>query len=41
MHINVPTLSTKERLHLQPLLPSAGSGKDLRESLGYFHRWQV
>lgn len=33
--INVPTLSTKERLHLQPLLPDATSGKELRESLGY------
>ena len=34
-HINVPILSTKERLHLQPLLPKAKSGKDLRNSLGY------
>ena len=32
--IDVPTLSTKERLHLQRLLPSA-TGEKLRRSLGY------
>ena len=34
--INVPNLSTKERLHLQRHLPSAGNaGKALRRALGY------
>ena len=34
--IDVPVLSTKERLHLQHLLPSTTTpGKTLRESLGY------
>jgi hypothetical protein len=34
--INVPSLSTKERLHLQRYLPSGGnSGKALRRALGY------
>ena len=34
--IDVPVLSTKERLHLQHLLPSGATpGKTLRESLGY------
>ena len=34
--IDVPTLSTKERLHLQHLLPSSdATGKALRETLGY------
>jgi hypothetical protein len=33
--IDVPTLSTKERLHLQRLLPG-GSGAALRLELGYF-----
>ncbi len=34
--IDVPVLSTKERLHLQRLLPSsATTGKTLREKLGY------
>ena len=32
--IDVPVLSTKERLHLQRLLPSA-TGKELRKALGY------
>ena len=35
MRINVPTLSTKERLRLQPLLPKTKSGEDLRKELGY------
>lgn len=34
--INIPTLSTKERLHLQHLLPSsAATGRELRKTLGY------
>ena len=33
--INVPTLSTKERLHLQPVLPTKNPAKVLRERLGY------
>jgi len=34
--INVPVLSTKERLHLQEFLPcSSDAGKTLREALGY------
>ena len=34
--INVPILSTKERLHIQHLLPLSGhAGKTLREKLGY------
>ena len=34
--IEVPVLSTKERLHLQQLLPTKASpGKSLRKSLGY------
>jgi hypothetical protein len=36
IRINVPSLSTKERLHLQRHLPcSANAGKFLRRSLGY------
>ena len=35
--ISIPVLSTKERLHLQPLLPTdADAGRALRERLGYF-----
>ncbi|HKZ82095.1 MAG TPA: O-methyltransferase [Anaerolineae bacterium] len=35
-HIDVPVLSTKERLHLQNLLPcSSSAGRTLREALGY------
>ncbi len=35
-HIDVPVLSTKERLHLQDLLPSSEEvGKTLRERMGY------
>ena len=33
--INVPVLSTKERLRLQPLLPYTNSGKNLGKRLGY------
>ena len=33
--INVPALSTKERLHLQPLLPCKKPGEDLHKALGY------
>ena len=34
--INVPVLSTQERLHLQKLLPCrSGAGRTLREALGY------
>ena len=33
--IHMPTLSTKERLRLQPLLPSMKSGGDLHKELGY------
>ena len=36
IRINVPSLSTKERLHLQRHLPSGGkAGKSLRRALGY------
>lgn len=34
--ISMPVLSTKERLRLQPLLPDAKEGRDLREELGYY-----
>ena len=33
--INMPILSTKERLHLQPELPATNPRKTLREKLGY------